>query len=74
MKGFLRNFSAGLAGMGSAMVAGVATAETGTSIDTAAITAQVGEIETAVIAVGGAIIVLAAIAVGFKWLKGMLFS
>lgn len=47
---------------------------TGTTIDTTAITDQLSANETALIAVGGAIIALAAVAVAFKWIKGMLFG
>ena len=45
-----------------------------TALDTAGAVAQIGEINTAVAAVGGALVAAAAIAVGFKWLKGAIFS
>ena len=45
-----------------------------TPLDTAAAVAQLGEIGTGVVAVGGALLVAAAIAVGFKWLKGAIFG
>lgn len=45
-----------------------------TSLDTAGAVAQIGEINTAVAAVGGALVAAAAVAVGFKWLKGAIFS
>lgn len=43
-------------------------------IDTADVEAQFGEIQTAVMAVGSVIITVAAVAVGFKWIKGMVFG
>lgn len=49
-------------------------AATSTPLDTADAVAQIGEINTAVAAVGGALVAAAAIAVGFKWLKGAIFS
>ena len=49
-------------------------AATSTPIDTANAVAQIGEINTAVAAVGAALVAAAAIAVGFKWLKGAIFS
>lgn len=45
-----------------------------TALDTTGAVAQIGEINTAVAAVGGALVAAAAIAVGFKWLKGAIFS
>ena len=36
--------------------------------------AELSNTQTVVVAVGGAIIVLAAVAMGYKWVKGMLFS
>lgn len=43
-------------------------------LDTAGAVAQIGEINTAVAAVGGALVAAAAIAVGFKWLKAAVFG
>ena len=45
-----------------------------TALDTTAAVAQLAEIETGVTAVGGALLVAAAVAVGFKWLKGAIFG
>ena len=44
------------------------------SIDTTAVLASITDMQTAITAVGGAIIVVAAVAVGYKWVKGMLFG
>lgn len=44
------------------------------AIDTAEITASFGDLTTALTAVGGLIIGAAALAVTFKWVKGMIFS
>lgn len=44
------------------------------AIDTAAVTASFGDLTTALTAVGGLIIGAAALAVTFKWVKGMIFS
>ena len=45
-----------------------------TPIDTTAAVAQIGEIETAILAVGSALIVAAAVAVAVKWVKAALFG
>lgn len=45
-----------------------------TPIDVSDAVAQISAVETALIAVGGAIIILAAVSVGFKWVKGMIFG
>lgn len=36
--------------------------------------ATLGGVESGLVAVGGVIIGLAAVAVGFKWIKGMIFG
>ena len=71
----------------SALVAGVAVittasltvsteamAFTPTSIDTANAVSQIGEIETAIAAIGAALMVAAAVAVAFKWAKAAIFG
>ena len=60
--------------VGVAPVSVVFAAPATTAIDTAQAVAQIGEINTAVAAVGAALVAAAAIAVGFKWLKGAIFS
>ena len=59
---------------GAALAASGAFAATGTALDTAGVLAQLGEVETAVMAVGGGIIALAAIAMGFRWIKAGIFG
>jgi len=49
-------------------------AQTGTAIDLVEVTAQYGHLNTAIVAVGSLILVAAALAIGYKWVKGMLFS
>jgi hypothetical protein len=44
------------------------------AIDTTAIVAEISGNEAAILAVGGALLALAAVAVGIKWLKGTIFS
>ena len=51
-----------------------AMAATTTPIDVTDAVAQIGEINTAVLAVGGALIAAAAIAVGVKWVKATFFG
>ena len=41
---------------------------------TAATTYLSGDVSTAITAVGGALLVLAALALGFKWIKAMFFG
>jgi 7-keto-8-aminopelargonate synthetase-like enzyme len=55
------------------MVSGLAMAQTA-GIDTAAVEASFGNLETALATVGGLIIGAAALAITFKWVKGMIFS
>lgn len=56
------------------LVASPAVFAQATALDVTAATAQLGEIGTGIVAVGGALLVAAAIAVGFKWLKGAIFG
>lgn len=44
------------------------------AIDTTAVVAEIASNEAAVLAVGAALLALAAVAVGIKWLKGTIFS
>lgn len=44
------------------------------ALDVSEATDKLGNIDGALVAVGGVIIGLAAVAVGFKWIKGMIFS
>ncbi len=44
------------------------------AIDTTAVVAEIASNSTAILAVGGALLALAAVAVGIKWLKGTIFS
>ena len=61
-----------LSGLLLALVSGVAMAEGG--IDMTEVTAGIDDMETAIVTVGGALVGVAAVAVGFKWVKGMLFG
>jgi len=70
----MNKFSKWLASLPALAFGSVAMAATSTPIDTAGAVAQLGEIGTAVAAVGAALVAAAAIAVGFKWLKGAIFS
>ncbi|HCR78933.1 MAG TPA: hypothetical protein DIW42_04640 [Alcanivorax sp.] len=58
---------------GTSMVSGLAMAQTA-GIDTAAVESSFGNLETALATVGGLIIGAAALAITFKWVKGMIFS
>ena len=51
-----------------------ATSSAFAAIDTTAIVAELSGNEAAILAVGGALLALAAVAVGIKWLKGTIFS
>jgi hypothetical protein len=44
------------------------------AIDTAAVVTSIGDMSTALATVGAALIGVAALAVGYKWIKGMLFG
>lgn len=43
-------------------------------MDGTAIAAEIAAVETTLTAIGGAIVGLAVVAVGFKWAKGMVLS
>ncbi len=58
---------------GTTMVSGLAVAQEG-GIDTAAVESSFGDLTTALSTVGGLIIGAAALAITFKWVKGMIFS
>lgn len=60
-------------GVGS-VFASTAVLAGGGGIDVSGVTSSLGEVETALAAVGGTLIGLAAVAVGFKWIKGMIFG
>lgn len=57
----------------SLLLSAAAHAQTA-SLDVSEATDKLGSIDGALVAVGGVIIGLAAVAVGFKWIKGMIFS
>ena len=63
-----------LLGVGSMVLPGIAAAsgDGATTIDTSAVTSQVDEASTAIVAVGGAVVAVAAVAMAFRWIKGML--
>ena len=63
-----------VAGVSTFLLTGVAMAATTVPLDTADAVGQIGEINTAVAAVGAALVAAAAIAVGFKWLKAAIFG
>jgi hypothetical protein len=72
MSRYVAPVSAGLL----ALVASVPVfAQTVTGLDVTAATAYLsGDVTDAIIAVGGALILLAALAMGFKWIKAMFFG
>jgi hypothetical protein len=57
-----------------AIVSLLATGSANAAIDTAAITTAFGDLTTAIGVVGGLIIGAAALAVSYKWVKGMIFG
>lgn len=59
-----------LFGVPALLASGMASA----AIDTTEITASFGDLTTALTTVGGLIIGAAALAITFKWVKGMMFS
>ena len=68
-------FKRGLLAASVAVVSAFAVAPAQAAMDTTAITTYLqGDVTTALNAVGSAIIVLAALAMGYKWVKGMLFG
>lgn len=60
----------------SSVLAGTASAEesSGTSIDVSGAEETLGNVEGALTTIGGVVIGLAAVAIAFKWVKGMIFS
>ena len=61
-------------GLGSALVAGSAFAQSSGGIDVSGVVTSLGQIGTAVATVGGALLAAAAIAVAYKWIKGFMFG
>jgi len=47
---------------------------TSTPLDVSAATAQLGEINTSMLAIGGVLFALAALAIGIKWVKATFFG
>lgn len=66
----LKRMLAGLAALSLPVVSFAAA----TPVTTTDAVAQIGEINTAVAAIGGALLVAAAIAVAFKWGKAAVFG
>lgn len=62
-----------IGGVGLVSLAPVSAFAQATAIDTTDALAQIGEAETAVLAVGLAIIALAAIAMAIRWVKASFF-
>lgn len=59
----------------TALVATAAHAQTTTTpLDVSAATAQLGEVSTSMLAIGGVLFGLAAIALGIKWVKATFFG
>lgn len=56
------------------IAASTAALQANAAIDTTAVTTALADIGPAVTAVGGALLAAAAVAVGFKWLKGTIFG
>jgi len=52
----------------------VLTANAHAAVDTTAVMAELDQLPTYMAAVGGALIVAAATAIGYKWIKGAIFS
>ncbi len=67
-----------VAAAGAALVAGMGAAlaqtTTTTGIDVSSVTSAFGNLDTAISTVGGLIIAAAALAVTYKWVKGMIFG
>lgn len=59
---------------GTTMVSGLAMAQEAGGIDTAEIESSFADLTGALSTVGGLIIGAAALAITFKWVKGMIFS
>ena len=72
------NFARKVAAAGAALVvgSGAALAQTTTTsgIDVSSVTTAFGNLDTALTTVGGLIIAAAALAVTYKWVKGMIFG
>ena len=75
---FVRRNASRIAVASAALVASAgAFAQTSTTsggIDTSAVTSAFGSLDTAIGVVGGLIIAAAALAVTYKWVKGMIFG
>ena len=78
MFGKVGGFARRVAAAGAVLVAGVGVAAaqttTGTGIDVSSVTSAFGNLDTALTTVGGLIIAAAALAVTYKWVKGMIFG
>lgn len=59
---------------GSGMAYGQTTGTTSGGINVSSVTAAFGSLDTAIGTVGGLIIAAAALAVTYKWVKGMIFG
>lgn len=59
---------------GSGMAFGQTSGSTSGGISTSAVTAAFGSLDTAIGTVGGLLIAAAALAVTYKWVKGMIFG
>lgn len=59
---------------GSGMAFGQTTGTTTSGIDVSSVTTAFGNLDTAIGTVGGLIIAAAALAVTYKWVKGMIFG
>lgn len=72
------SFARKVAAAGAVIVAGsgaaMAQTTTTTGIDVSSVTSAFGNLDTALTTVGGLIIAAAALAVTYKWVKGMIFG
>ena len=59
---------------GSGLAYGQTTGTTSSGIDVSSVTSAFGNLDTAIGTVGGLIIAAAALAVTYKWVKGMIFG
>lgn len=59
---------------GAAMLTLVVSNPAAAAIDVSDVTSAFGDLTTALVTVGGLIIGAAAVAITFKWVKGMIFS
>jgi len=70
-----KSMKRGLLAASVAVLSAVAVAPAHAAIDTTAVETYIGtDITTALTAIGIAVISLAALSMGFKWIKGMLFG